>query len=93
MAHAKNRCSRTEYTVASEEYAEMMTLGNAHHDLSSLAECVVPPFNGCGTHHVAKAKVVPTGTGRDRSGVGAKSSPKLNVGRSFGGPRPDGDSW
>jgi hypothetical protein len=34
----------------------MSGLLNPRHDMSSLAEYVVPPFHACGTHRVAKAK-------------------------------------
>ena len=73
MARAKNRCARTRYERALEQYTDLMGLRderiaqgaderggvfellNPHHDLSTLAEYAVPPFQGCGPHE-AKAK-------------------------------------
>jgi hypothetical protein len=74
MASAKNQCARAQYDLALEEYAELslrddrtgpgwdeggFKVLNPQHDLSSLAEYVLPPFRACRTHRVARAKASP----------------------------------
>jgi hypothetical protein len=64
MASAKNHCAQTEYNLIGQpddqpaqdqdNAGSVFSLYNSHHDLTALAEYVVPPFQDCAPHYPTK---------------------------------------